>query len=392
VFRLINIPVISNFYSHIVSYPTPVNLTYAWSFGSLAGICLGIQIITGIFLAMHYVPHIDLAFDSVEHILRDVHYGWLIKHLHANGASFFFVAVYIHMGRSLYFRSYLKPRSLVWVTGVIIFILMMATAFIGYVLPWGQMSLWGATVITNLFTAIPFFGEKIVLWLWGGFSVGNATLNRFFSIHYLLPFIIAIFAVLHIIFLHDAGSNNPLGINFLVDKITFYTYFYLKDVLSLILFITLLSFFIFYSPNYLGHPDNYIKANALVTPAHIVPEWYFLPFYAILRTVPNKLGGVILMVLSLISFFFIGLFPYYYTRSLRFTIFSKVGFFIFVLTVITLGWVGSMPIQSPYNTIGFIATVIFFMYIHLISPGLAILEYALCTRAWILFPEKKNKK
>lgn len=241
------------------------------------------------------------------------------------------------MGRSLYFRSYLKPRSLVWVTGVIIFILMMATAFIGYVLPWGQMSLWGATVITNLFTAIPFFGEKIVLWLWGGFSVGNATLNRFFSIHYLLPFIIAIFAVLHIIFLHDAGSNNPLGINFLVDKITFYTYFYLKDVLSLILFITLLSFFIFYSPNYLGHPDNYIKANALVTPAHIVPEWYFLPFYAILRTVPNKLGGVILMVLSLISFFFIGLFPYYYTRSLRFTIFSKVGFFIFVLTVITLG-------------------------------------------------------
>ena len=264
--------------SHIIDYPTPINLNYMWSFGSTAGLCLVIQIITGIFLAMHYTPHIDLAFSSVEHIMRDVNNGWLIRYLHANGASMFFLVVYCHIFRGLYYGSYMNPRGLLWCSGVLIFVLMMATAFIGYVLPWGQMSFWGATVITNLFSAIPVVGGAIVEWLWGGFSVDNATLNRFFSLHYLLPFAIAGVTVLHLSLLHTEGSNNPLGINTNVDTVSFYPYFYVKDLFSFLLLVALFSFFVFYYPNTLGHSDNYIPANPLVTPAHIVPEWYFFTF------------------------------------------------------------------------------------------------------------------
>jgi len=261
--------------SHIINYPTPINLNYFWSFGSAAGICLGIQIITGIFLAMHYSSHIDLAFNSVEHIMRDVNNGWLLRYAHANGASMFFIVVYCHIFRGLYYGSYIFPRGRLWATGVILFLLMMATAFMGYVLPWGQMSFWGATVITNLFSAIPFVGQNIVEWLWGGFSVGNPTLNRFFSLHYLLPFLIAGLTIIHLSLLHKEGSNNPLGINTNVDTVSFYPYFYVKDLFSFLIFLFIFSFFIFYYPNILGHPDNYIPANSLVTPPHIVPEWYF---------------------------------------------------------------------------------------------------------------------
>ena len=277
---------LSFIHNHIVTYPTPINLNYAWSFGSVAGICLVIQIITGIFLAMHYVPHISLAFDSVEHIMRDVNYGWLIRYCHANGASVFFIVVYLHIFRGLYYGSYMHPRGWLWASGVLIFILMMATAFMGYVLPWGQMSFWGATVITNLFSAVPVYGPLIVEWLWGGFSVDQATLNRFYSLHYLLPFIIAAVTVLHLCLLHKYGSNNPLGINTDITSVPFYPYFYVKDFFSFWVFLFGYLTLVFFVPNMLGHPDNYIPANPMVTPAHIVPEWYFLPFYAILRSIP----------------------------------------------------------------------------------------------------------
>jgi len=262
--------------NHIVDYPTPININYLWSFGFLAAVCLAVQIVTGIFLAMHYTAHIDYAFSSVEHIMRNVNNGWLIRYLHANGASMFFIVVYTHMFRGLFYGSYLSPRKFLWCSGVLIFLLMMATAFMGYVLPWGQMSFWGATVITNLFSAIPFFGPSIVEWLWGGFAVDNATLNRFFSLHYLLPFAIAGFVIIHIALLHEKGSNNPLGIESKVDKISFYPYFYFKDLFSILSFLVFFSVFVFYFPNVLGHADNYIMANPMVTPAHIVPEWYFL--------------------------------------------------------------------------------------------------------------------
>ena len=266
--------------SHIINYPTPINLNYMWSFSSAAGLCLITQIITGIFLAMHYTPHIDLAFDSVEHIMRDVKNGWLIRYSHANGASMFFIVVYLHIFRGLYYGSYISPRAQLWMSGVFIFLLMMATAFMGYVLPWGQMSFWGATVITNLFSAIPLIGQSIVEWLWGGFSVSNPTLNRFYSLHYLFPFIISGLTIVHLSLLHKDGSNNPLGINQNVDTISFYPYFYVKDLFSFFIFVFIFSFFVFFYPNVLGHPDNYIPANPLVTPPHIVPEWFFLPFYA----------------------------------------------------------------------------------------------------------------
>jgi len=289
-------PILSFVDSHIIDYPTPVNLNYLWSFGSTAGICLVIQILTGIFLAMHYTPHVDLAFNSVEHIMRDVNNGWLIRYLHANGASMFFIVIYAHIFRGLYFGSYMYPRGRLWASGVIIFLLMMATGFMGYVLPWGQMSFWGATVITNLFSAIPYIGGSIVEWLWGGFSVDNATLNRFYSLHYLMPFIIAGLTIVHLSLLHTVGSNNPLGINTNLDSIPFYPYFYVKDLFAFFILLSIFSFFVFFYPNILGHADNYIPANPLVTPPHIVPEWYFLPFYAILRSVPDKLGGVVAMI------------------------------------------------------------------------------------------------
>jgi ubiquinol-cytochrome c reductase cytochrome b subunit len=363
--------------NHIIDYPTPINITYAWSFGALAGICLVVQIVTGIFLAMHYTPHIDLAFSSVEHIMRDVNNGWLIRYMHANGASMFFIVVYSHIFRGLYYGSYMTPRELLWCSGVLIFLLMMATAFLGYVLPWGQMSFWGATVITNLFSAIPFAGPAIVEWLWGGFSIDNATLNRFFSLHFILPFAIAGLVIAHIALLHRDGSNNPLGIDSRSDSIPFYPYAYVKDLFSLIVFIVFFSIFLFYFPNLLGHPDNYIPADPMSTPAHIVPEWYFLPFYAILRSIPDKLGGVAAMGGAIVILFFL---PFINTSEVRSStfrpIYRKLFWFIFA-DFLLLGWIGQEIVETPYVQIGQIATVFYFFYFLVLIPLVGLLETSL---------------
>jgi quinol-cytochrome oxidoreductase complex cytochrome b subunit len=359
--------------SHIIDYPTPLNLNYLWSFGSAAGICLGIQILTGIFLAMHYTPNIEYAFNSVEHIMRDVTGGWFIRYVHANGASFFFLTVYIHIFRGLYFGSYIN-RIKLWALGIVIFIAMMATAFMGYVLPWGQMSFWGATVITNLFSAIPYVGGSIVEWLWGGFSVDNATLNRFFSLHYLLPFVILALVVAHLAVLHDEGSNNPISVDRNIDTISFYPYFYVKDLLAFFIFLFVFIFFISFYPNVLGHSDNYIPANPLVTPAHIVPEWYFLPFYAILRSIPDKLFGVIAMFLAIIV---LALLPLLNTSIIRNTkyrpIFSFFYWFLFI-DFCLLGWIGQKPVESPYMEIGFFATYFYFFVLIFVIFSAGVIE------------------
>ncbi len=358
-------------YHTAVSYGAPTNLTYFWNFGVLSGLCLVIQIITGIFLAMHYVPHSDLAFLSVEYIMRDVQYGWLIRYIHSNGASFFFLVVYIHIFRGLFYGSYIYPRELLWVSGVLIFLLMILTAFLGYVLPWGQMSFWAATVITNLASAIPGIGNAIVVWLWGGFSVDNATLNRFFSLHYLFPFIILALVILHIYFLHQYGSNNPLGIlGGSVDNMSkrvdnkgmFTPYYTIKDLYSIIIFLMVMGYFVFWEPNTLGHPDNYIPANPMSTPAHIVPEWYFLPFYAMLRSIPDKLGGVVVMLMSIIILF---LLPFLYTQNIRsndFRPLNKIFFWFFVGNYLILGWIGGNAVETPFYEIGQISTFFYFFY------------------------------
>jgi ubiquinol-cytochrome c reductase cytochrome b subunit len=360
--------------SHIINYPTPINLNYMWSFGSLAGLCLVIQIITGIFLAMHYTPHVDLAFNSVEHIMRDVNYGWLIRYAHANGASMFFIVTYFHIFRGLYYGSYMYPRGFLWSSGVIIFLLMMATAFMGYVLPWGQMSFWGATVITNLFSAIPFVGSFIVEWLWGGFSVDNATLNRFFSLHYLMPFLIAGLVLVHLSLLHTVGSNNPLGINTNIEVISFYPYFYVKDLFAFFLFISLFSFFVFFYPNVLGHSDNYIPANPLVTPPHIVPEWYFLPFYAILRSIPDKLGGVVAMVSAILVLLLIPVINFSEIRSSKFRPIYSFFYWFLVSDFLLLGWIGQKPVESPYIEVGMFATLFYFLFFILFLPLIGLIE------------------
>jgi quinol-cytochrome oxidoreductase complex cytochrome b subunit len=360
--------------SHIISYPTPINLNYFWSFGSTAGICLVIQIITGIFLAMHYTPHINLAFESVEHIMTDVNNGWLLRYIHANGASMFFIVVYSHIFRGLYYGSYMYPRARLWASGVVIFLLMMATAFMGYVLPWGQMSFWGATVITNLFSAIPFVGSSIVEWLWGGFSVSNATLNRFFSLHYLMPFLIAGLVIIHLSLLHENGSNNPLGSNSNVDNISFYPYFYVKDLFSFFILALVFSFFVFFYPNILGHSDNYIPANAMSTPAHIVPEWYFLPFYAILRSIPDKLGGVLAMISAILVLFLLPIISTADTRSTKFRPLFGLAYWFLVSDFILLGWIGQKPVESPYIEIGMFATGFYFFFLIVLIPLLGYLE------------------
>nr|AMN87275.1 apocytochrome b [Pyropia endiviifolia] len=324
--RLIKKPLFNIVNNHLIDYPTPVNIHYAWNFGFLSAMCLIIQIVTGIFLAMHYTPHVDLAFISVEHIMRDVNFGWLLRYIHANGASMFFIVVYIHIFRGLYYGSYTAPRQFVWVIGEIFLLLMIITAFIGYVLPWGQMSLWGATVITNLVSAVPLVGDSIVAWLWGGFSVDNATLNRFFSLHYLRPFVIAAASLVHLAALHQEGSGNPLGIDASSDKVPMYPYFIVKDLLGIVSFIVFFSFFVYFSPNLLGHPDNYIEANPMVTPAHIVPEWYFLPFYAILRSIPHKLGGVICMIFAIVI---LALLPWIHSTEIRSLVLDPIFFFFF---------------------------------------------------------------
>jgi len=360
--------------NHLIDYPTPANLNYLWSFGSLAGICWTIQVVTGIFLAMHYTPEVNLAFYSVEHIMRDVNFGSILRYTHANGASMFFLVVYIHMFRGLYYTSYVYPRRSLWISGVIIFILMMATAFMGYVLPWGQMSFWAATVITNLFSAIPVIGESIVQWLWGGFSVNNATLNRFFSFHYLLPFVIGAMIIVHLALLHESGSNNPLGYESKSDVISFYPYFYVKDLFGFSIFLVLFIYFVMFEPNVLGHPDNYVQANPMVTPAHIDPEWYFLPFYAILRSIPDKLGGVVCMGLALVVLI---LLPFLNTSNVRSPLFRpyyRKIFWLFFFNSLILGWIGQKVVEDPYVIIGQLATLFYFLYFFVLVPLSGILE------------------
>ena len=366
--------VLSFISSHIIDYPTPVNLNYFWSFGSMAGLCLVIQILTGVFLAMHYTPHVLMAFDSVEHIMRDVNNGWLIRYIHANGASVFFIVVYCHIFRGLFYGSYITPRGGLWISGVVIFLLMMATAFMGYVLPWGQMSFWGATVITNLFSAIPFIGGSIVEWLWGGFSVDNATLNRFFSLHYLMPFLIVGLVLVHLSLLHKDGSNNPLGVNTNVDTIIFYPYFYVKDLLAFLSLILFFSILIFFFPNLLGHADNYIPANPLVTPPHIVPEWYFLPFYAILRSIPDKLGGVVAMISAIVVLALLPIINISKIRSNKFRpLFLSIYWFLF-FDFVLLGWIGQKPVESPYIEVGMFATFFYFFVLLILIPLLGFIE------------------
>ncbi len=358
--------------SVVVDLPSPSNISYLWNFGSLLGLCLVIQLATGIFLAMHYCADVNVAFSSVVHIMRDVNYGYLLKYLHANGASAFFLCVYIHIARGLYYGSYL--RTPLWFSGVIIFLIMMLTAFIGYVLPWGQMSFWGATVITNFFSAIPYIGNDIVQWIWGGFSVSGATLNRFFSLHYLFPFILAGLALVHIILLHDTGSNNPTGLTSEIDKVTFHVYFTAKDAYGFLLLGMLISLFIFYSPNYLGDAENFIPANPLVTPVHIMPEWYFLFAYAILRAIPSKLGGVIAMAAAILVLLVI---PFIHTSKLRGLIFRPLGklfYWLFMANFILLVWIGSKPVEEPFIFIGQLSSIFYFAYFLVIIPFIGEIE------------------
>jgi ubiquinol-cytochrome c reductase cytochrome b subunit len=359
--------------SHIVSYPTPVNLNYLWSFGSLAGICLCIQIVSGMFLGMHYTANVEYAFNSVEHIMRDVSNGWFIRYIHANGASFFFITVYIHIFRGIFYGSYIE-RFQLWLVGIIIFIAMMATAFMGYVLPWGQMSFWGATVITNLFSAVPAVGTVIVEWLWGGFSVDNATLNRFFSLHYFLPFIIAALAVIHLALLHENGSTNPSGVDFGGDYIFFYPYFYVKDLFGFLIFLLVFTIFISFYPNALGHSDNYIPANPLVTPAHIVPEWYFLPFYAILRSIPNKLLGVIAMFLAIIILLLLTIISSSIIRVTNYRPVFLPIFWAILFDFTILGWIGQKPVESPFMEIGFFGSFLYFFFLAYLFPCIGLYE------------------
>ena len=366
--------------AHLIDYPSPTNLGYLWGIGSTAGLCLGIQIVTGIFLAMHYTPHVDLAFASVEHIMRDVNNGWLLRYLHANGASMFFIAIYVHMAKNLYYGSYKAPREIIWIIGIVICLLMMAAAFMGYVLPWGQMSFWGATVITNLFSAIPLVGEGIVTWLWGGYSVDNPTLTRFFTLHYLIPFLILGLVVLHIWALHVPGNNNPVGIDIKKpskDTVPFHPYIVIKDGFALLMFMIVFAFFVFYSPNILGHADNYIEANPMVTPAHIVPEWYLLPFYAILRSVPDKLLGVIAMLSAILI---LAALPWLDTSKIRSAVFRplyKQFYWILVADVLILGYMGAMPAEGLYLLIARVATGYYFLHFLVILPILGFKEKTL---------------
>ena len=370
------LPIFTVLHGALVAYPTPKNLNYWWSFGSLAGLMLVVQLLTGIVLGMHYTPHSLMAFDSVEHIMRDVNYGWLIRYIHSNGASFFFIVVYIHIFRGMYYGSYKAPRELLWILGVVILLLMMATAFMGYVLPWGQMSFWGATVITNLFSALPIVGEWIVTLLWGGFSVDNPTLNRFFSLHYLLPFVIVGVVVLHIVALHRFGSNNPLGIDVRgkQDSIPFHPYYTIKDMFGLGVFLTLFAAVVFFMPNAMGHADNYIPANPLVTPAHIVPEWYFLPFYAILRAIPDKLMGVLAMFASIGVLFILPWLDRSPVRSASFRPIFKIFFWVLLADCVMLTYLGGKPPEGIYVILSRLGTLYYFFHFLILLPGLSIFE------------------
>nr|QWK45270.1 cytochrome b [Phyllothelys breve] len=348
----------------LVDLPTPSNISSWWNFGSLLGLCLSIQILTGLFLAMHYSAHIDLAFFSINHICRDVNYGWLLRTLHANGASMFFICIYFHIGRGMYYGSYKFIHT--WMAGVMILFLVMATAFMGYVLPWGQMSFWGATVITNLLSAIPYLGIELVQWVWGGFAVDNATLNRFFTFHFVLPFMITAMVMIHLLFLHQTGSNNPLGTNSNIDKIPFHPYFTFKDILGFIILFGILSMLSLKEPYILGDPDNFMPANPLVTPVHIQPEWYFLFAYAILRSIPNKLGGVIALVMSIAILFFMPL-MINNSRGLQHYPINQYMFWLMVIIVMLLTWIGARPVEDPFILTGQILTILYFLY-YILNP------------------------
>nr|YP_009383610.1 cytochrome b [Zelandoperla fenestrata]ARS43782.1 cytochrome b [Zelandoperla fenestrata] len=351
--------------SALVDLPTPSNISVWWNFGSLLGLCLVIQIATGLFLAMHYTAHIDLAFSSVAHICRDVNYGWLLRTMHANGASFFFICIYLHIGRGMYYGSYLFMHT--WMVGVIILFLVMGAAFMGYVLPWGQMSFWGATVITNLLSAVPYLGLDLVQWVWGGFAVDNATLTRFFTFHFLLPFMVAGATLIHLLFLHQTGSNNPLGLNSDIDKIPFHPYFSFKDIAGFLILLMSLTVLTLLEPYMLGDPDNFTPANPLVTPVHIQPEWYFLFAYAILRSIPNKLGGVIALVLSIAILFIL---PFTNKSNFRGNQFYPINQFMFwslLVIVILLTWIGARPVEDPYILVGQVLTVLYFLY-YILNP------------------------
>jgi ubiquinol-cytochrome c reductase cytochrome b/c1 subunit len=370
------LPIAGLVYSSFVVYPTPRNLNYWWTFGGILSFMLVAQILTGVVLAMHYTPHVDHAFTSVEAIMRDVNYGWLLRYLHANGASMFFLAAYIHMFRGMYYGSYKEPREVLWILGVILLLLMIATGFMGYVLPWGQMSFWAATVITNLFSAIPGVGETVVTWLWGGYSVGNPTLNRFYSLHYLLPFVIVGVVVLHIWALHMVGQNNPAGIEPKTEKdvVPFTPYATMKDAFFMALFLIVFSWFVFYLPNFLGHADNYIPANPAVTPAHIVPEWYYLPFYAILRAIPSKLFGVLALVGSIAILAFLPWLDTSKVRSARYRPLYRQFFWLFVACCIGLGWLGAKPAEGGYVLAARLLTLYYFGYFLIILPLLGLFE------------------
>nr|YP_010564329.1 cytochrome b [Parapediasia teterrellus]UYX62352.1 cytochrome b [Parapediasia teterrellus] len=358
-------PIIKIINGSLIDLPTPSNISSLWNFGSFLALCLIIQIITGLFLTMYYTANIELAFYSVNYICRNVNYGWLIRTLHANGASFFFICIYIHIGRGIYYESF--NLKLTWIIGVIILFLLMATAFMGYVLPWGQMSFWGATVITNLLSAIPYLGNLLVTWIWGGFAIDNATLTRFYTFHFILPFIILMMTMIHLLFLHQTGSNNPLGINSNLNKIPFHPYFTFKDLIGFIIIMFLLVILSLTNPYLLGDPDNFIPANPLVTPIHIQPEWYFLFAYAILRSIPNKLGGVIALVMSILILIILPFTFFKKIQGIQFYPLNQILFWIMVTTIILLTWIGARPVEDPYITTGQILTIIYFSY-YIINP------------------------